>query len=1122
MKQTGLFFILLLSVTQLMGQLSDGAYFQGYTEETQGFTLSYHSPMPDISQSLLVRSNKDYSSIEWATETLPNEIEEDMVSFVWMYGVDTDVDTHTYKVLLNGQQILQFSNPKQNDQDEWSVQGKGSSTLLFRTTLVDKYKDQMGIAVLTVPKKMVNFGQKQQIRIEGDNSGANTWFMVFKTGIKEEIQISQDDVVVKRKKQKFHQARINITWLGKVTEANVQIGQDYSERITLKTGHNTIYAQMPKVSKPSRYKAEIRIGEKKFEKGFLLQPVKEWTVYLVQHSHTDIGYTRPQTEILPEHLRYIDYALDFCDLTDDYPEHAKFRWTCESSWAVREFLKSRPEEQIDRFRKRVNEGRIELTAMFFNMSEILDEYGLVAQTQAVKGFREAGFKVETAMQNDVNGIGWGLADYFPDAGINYLIMGEHGHRALIPFDKPTAFWWESPSGKRVLAYRGEHYMKGNKLGVHMGNVEYFGTNLLNYLSNLDDLKYPFDMASLQYSGYVTDNSPPSTFACDLVKEWNEYYEWPKLKIATASKFLKEIEKNHLEELEVHRAAWPDWWVDGFGSSMRETATARMVHSDMIATQGLLSMAVLNGAKLPYETTKEISDIDDHILFYDEHTWGAAESVRQPWCENTMVQWAEKSAYVWEAVKTSRMLREKGMGFMQPYLAKTDVPSIVVFNSLNQKRSGLVEVYIDHEILPNHKAFRFLDNDGNEISGQSLKSREDGTYWGIWVEDVPAFGYKSYRIEVLEETRNLPQKKSFEGSFANDFYSVSIDPDKGAISSLVDKELNIDLVDQQAEWMLGEFIYEQLSNRTQLEHFRLDSVKRTTLQEVRIRGVVEGPVWNSLLINGKHELCANEQGVNLEIRLYNKEKRIEFLFDMIKLPVIDPEAVYVAFPFALNNGEIFFEGQGGLIKPGKDQLAGTSSDWNTIQNYAVVKNDKAQIVFGSQEVPLAHFGDLNIGKFQYVSNPENPHIYSWVLNNYWVTNFKASQEGELKWKYYLTSMGNNSNAHAAGFGWGSRIPFLTRVLPHTNIRSEQKDRNLLDLDNENLLLVSARTAKDNSGIILHLRELNGKETLLNIDRLRENSESKNISLVNVLEEIIIELEEDLKFKPKEVKFIKLRL
>lgn len=69
---------------------------------------------------------------------------------------------------------------------------------------------------------------------------------------------------------------------------------------------------------------------------------RDWTIYLVQHTHTDIGYTKPQTEILSEHLRYIDYAIDYSDLTKDYPDDARFRWTCEAAWAVSEYIKVRP------------------------------------------------------------------------------------------------------------------------------------------------------------------------------------------------------------------------------------------------------------------------------------------------------------------------------------------------------------------------------------------------------------------------------------------------------------------------------------------------------------------------------------------------------------------------------------------------------------------------------------------------------------------------------------------------------------------------------------------------------------------------------------------------------------
>ncbi len=157
---------------------------------------------------------------------------------------------------------------------------------------------------------------------------------------------------------------------------------------------------------------------------FTVEPPRHWTVYLTQHTHTDIGYTRPQTEILPEHLRYIDYALDYCDLTDGYPDDARFRWTCETSWAVRQYLQDRPARQIERLKKRVREGRIEMCGLMLNMSEIAPEQALAALVQPLREMKERfGFPIRTAMQNDVNGAGWCLPDYFSGIGIRYLTMG---------------------------------------------------------------------------------------------------------------------------------------------------------------------------------------------------------------------------------------------------------------------------------------------------------------------------------------------------------------------------------------------------------------------------------------------------------------------------------------------------------------------------------------------------------------------------------------------------------------------------------------------------------------------------------------------------------------------------
>lgn len=234
------------------------------------------------------------------------------------------------------------------------------------------------------------------------------------------------------------------------------------QKAKLIEGENDVYFEIPEVQKVCSLPFTMASGKNELvSKEIKVEPVRHWQMNLVQHTHTDIGYTRSQMEILAEHLRYIDYALGYCDATDDYPEEAKFKWTCEISWAVSEYLKCRPAQQIARLKQRVKEGRIELATMYLNFDELPDEQTLAASLAPLKQFRNEDMRAELAMQDDVNGIGWCFSEYFADAGIKYLNMGTHGHRALICFDKPTVFWWESPSGKKVLAYRAEHYNQGN-------------------------------------------------------------------------------------------------------------------------------------------------------------------------------------------------------------------------------------------------------------------------------------------------------------------------------------------------------------------------------------------------------------------------------------------------------------------------------------------------------------------------------------------------------------------------------------------------------------------------------------------------------------------------------------
>jgi hypothetical protein len=240
---------------------------------------------------------------------------------------------------------------------------------------------------------------------------------------------------------------------------------------------------------------------------------------------------------------------------------------------------------------------------------------------------------------------------------------------------------------------------------------------------------------------------------------------------------------------------------------------------------------------------------------------------------------------------------------------------------------------------------------------------------------------------------------------------------------------------------------------------------------------------------------------IEIRLYHHEKRIELHYSLIKKDITEPEAIYIAFPFRLPGADILYEAHGGLVQPGKNQLEGTSSDWHAVQNFVSVRNAQGQIVLGSHEVPLVQLGGLNLGEFRYIAEVEKPHVFSWVMNNYWVTNFKASQEGEFKWSYFLTSSKDSSTTYATRIAWGSRIPLQCRVFPPGKSSKIRPERSLLRIDASNILLVSAKPAAERDGIILHLRETEGKPTSFRIIPSGTSSNNNTVVEVNVLGEPI---------------------
>lgn len=1093
----------------------------GFRARLSGEVLKYHAPDPDVTTGLLVRSLDAARGIEWETAAVPTDFDGEFAHFVWMFALQVHPEKHRFTLAVNGETWFEFRNPPTHETRDWTIDGPNGASLRFRATMIDRFNDLMGFAILTVPRNALTPGQPLRLRVNGESAASRAWYITFQAPVSERAELIARPALLRDTEGNYQPLILFVTHLGAPIEVVITTSFGAELRRTLALGGNRFELRHPEVSEPRNVTVNVRVGDRDLHVlRAEVAPVRQWTIHLVQHAHTDVGYTRTQMEILPEHMRFIDTALDLCDQTDAYPPDAQFRWTCEVSWPVREYLRSRTPEQIERLRRRVQEGRIEVTDMLLNMSEVMDEAGYAAFVQPIRDFRENGLNVTTAMQDDVNGVAWCLADYFPQMGIEYLVMGEHGHRALIPFDQPTAFWWETPAGSRVLAFRADHYMTGNYWGVHTGKVEAVEDELLHYLTNLEKGGYPYNRIAVQHSGYPTDNSPPSVASCELVKQWNQRFIWPQLRSAVAREFPEYVKKHHAASLPVHRLAWPDWWTDGFASAARESAVARLTHSQLTAIESLFAIQACAGLALPSQTRAQIDGIRDGLAFWGEHTLGSAESIREPLCENSQVQWAAKAAYAWDAAKRTATLGEHAMGRMRALNANADSPRLLVVNTLNFPRSGLAEIYADHEILPIDRRFRVLDDQGRELPVQRLRSRDDGSYWAIWVSDIPAFGWREFNIDVSASEPiavNPPLRETAE--IENAHFRVALDSERGGVRELIDKASGVSLIDVGSNWLLGQIVHEALGNREQLEGFMLDDYSRRSLDHVVLEGAADGPIWTSLQFRGEMPGCEGPGGVRCEIRLFHPEKRLDLVYTIQKRRVYDPEAIYVAFPFAMPNGRVIYETLGGIVAPATDIIPGTSSDWQAAQAFAAAQSPASQIVLSSPEIPLFQFGGINTGKFQRNIRIDKPHIFSWVMNNYWTTNFCASQEGEFRWSYAITSSTDTTTAFATRFGWSRRMPLLARVNPGGGAARPLDRKSILPFDKSNLLMVAARPAANGQGVILHLREVDGKPARLTVSDWQAAGRPIHATPVNALEEPLDPAQAVIEFRPWQTHFVR---
>ncbi|MDP8900024.1 MAG: hypothetical protein M3N33_02520, partial [Actinomycetota bacterium] len=421
--------------------------------------------------------------------------------------------------------------------------------------------------------------------------------------------------------------RIHAGGMGAVAPLTLSIERDGTELdrgVIVSSGDAvSLLLLVPEVTAETPHVVRISGAGEDIEVPVLVPPQRKWTVDLIHHSHLDIGYTDPQAVVLDQQVAYLDAVLDLIDESDGWPEDARFRWNVETTWLLQHWLARRPREERERLFARVREERIEINALPFTMhTEAFSMDELARQLDFAVELRERhDVEIVSAMQTDVPGATLGLATLLTDAGIENLSVAHNFTGRSVPYlldgqHLRRPFWWEAPSGKRLLVWytdtaMGSAYMEGNLVGLASGYPGALAV-LPEYLAALAARPYPYgtrfgwtgpnpaltmtrvpdalDVLHLRVQGSYADNAPPSLTPATIVREWNAAWAYPRLRMATNREFFDRARQRAGDEIAVERGDWTDWWADGIGSAAIELGVNRRAQATIQTAQTLHALA----------------------------------------------------------------------------------------------------------------------------------------------------------------------------------------------------------------------------------------------------------------------------------------------------------------------------------------------------------------------------------------------------------------------------------------------------------------------------------------------------------------------------------------------------
>lgn len=840
-------------------------------------------------------------------------------------------------------------------------------------------------------------------------------------------------------------------------------------------GETTVEFLLPEsvgVDKDENVIMTLKASGKEFRDTVVVPEMRQFTVYLFNHSHVDIGYTNTHKNIETLHKSNVIEGMRLGKETAGYPDGARMVWNPEVTWPIERLWNSQPELR-DSIISAIKLGHISVDASYVNLNtsicadeELFHLFGFSREMQ-----ERSGKEVDVFQQFDIPGISWGLVPVLANQGIKYVLSWPNGgdrigHARDGLDGKP--FWWVGPDGKsKVLFFQPGNYANSGSMGkggetgrpwlgernparvpkvIKMG---YANVDFTNKLIELQNEGYPYDFACLSWT--LWDNNPVDADIPDAVKAWNEKYAYPHIKISGGREIMTMIEERYGDTLPEVTGDYTEYWTDGLGTAADMTAMNRRSKERMIQVETVAALLADQGVPAP---RADIEEAWRYIILGSEHTW-CFENPNDPYFADAILD--VKKSYFHEADNRSKALLDevlapvttKANGAFGPWDGPAE-GGVTVINTHSWPHGGLVTL----ARKDSQRGNRVVDDNGNEVPSQRLTSGE----LVFLANETPAFGSTHYTVTAGDCT--LPAINSVSDSeISNGIIKVAVDTVTGNISSLTVEG--------------SDYNYINSANRFVWLPANVDNPSSDKVVSVKITS--DGPFLSELTVTSEAPGC---RSLVRKIRVIAGQPWVEISNTVDKLPISDKEGVHFGFDFNIPRATARIDIPWGVMQPEKDQWKQANRNWMALQRWADISNDSHGVTWCSLDAPLMEYGGRfannamgwgNGGDWKTSLPEHSSEIYSWVMNNHWHTNFPQTQEGEMTFSYRIMPHGSFDAAAVNRFGMEQAQPLV-----HVLAKNATEIKAPVAIDNDNVVVSVVKDQGDGKSLVVRLRSLSDKE------------------------------------------------